>query len=125
MGRIHKVLLWQFIMTAAIASLLYAVRGEAAALAAVFGGVVAIALSLLLKMMVDWLNDQLAESRRVNKGILAVMIVPRMLLVIASFALGISLLRLPAAPMVAAFAVVYLVYWMDWKFSRAEKTEAS
>ena len=117
MGRINKVLIWQFIITLAIGGIIYVWLGAEHAQAAIFGGFSATVLSILLKAMVKILGNQLANNKQVNKGILMLLFIPRLILVIAFFSYGIGILHLDPIPMVATFALVYLVYWMDWKFS--------
>jgi len=121
-GRINKVLIWQFIMTLAIGAILYAWFGVAHAQAALFGGFTAGVLSLLLKIMVEVFNSQLRDNKKVNKSILMLLFIPRMLIVISFFAYGIGILHLQPIPMVACFALVYSVYWLDWKSARQEQT---
>ena len=122
MGRINKVLIWQFIMTLAISSILYAWLGTEPAQAALFGGFTAVMLSILLKVMVESFNNQLANKKNVHKSILMLLFIPRLLIVISFFGYGIGMLHLDPIPMVTTFALVYLVYWMDWKFCRTEET---
>ena len=122
MGRINKVLIWQFIITIAIGGILYASFGSETALAALFGGASAAVMSILLKAMVESMSSQLARAQRVNKGIWMLLFIPRLILVVAFFSYGIGLLRLEPLPMVVTFSVVYLVYWMDWKFCSEEQT---
>ena len=123
MGRINKVLIWQFVITIAIGSIVYAGFGSEPAQAALFGGASASVMSILLKAMVGAMGNQLARDKKVNKGIWIMLFVPRLILVVAFFSYGIGLLKLDPMPMVATFALVYLVYWMDWKFFADEKTE--
>ena len=122
MGRINKVLIWQFAITIAIVGILYAGFGSEFALAALYGGASASVMSILLKAMVESMSDRLAHAQQVNKGIWMLLFIPRLILVVAFFSYGIGLLRLEPLPMVVTFSVVYLVYWMDWKFSSEEQT---
>lgn len=124
MERITKVLVWQFVVTIAISSILYVGFGAAHAQAALFGGATASVLSILLKVMVESINTQLIDKKKVNKTVLALLFIPRLILVAALFACGIGLLHLNPIPMVASFAAAYSVYWMDWKFSREEHSGA-
>ena len=123
MGRIDKILIWQFIITIAISSIVYAGFGSEPAQAALFGGASASVMSILLKAMVESMGHQLARSQKVNKGVWILLFIPRLILVMVFFAYGIGLLKLDPIPMVGTFALVYLVYWMDWKFFADEKTE--
>lgn len=123
MGRINKVLIWQFFITIAVGGILYAGFGSEPAQAALFGGASASVMSILLKVMVETMGHQLASDRKMNKGVWMMLFIPRLVLVAAFFSYGIGVLKLEPLPMVATFALVYSVYWMDWKFSAEEKTE--
>ena len=122
MGRINKVLIWQFAITIAIVGILYAGFSSEFALAALYGGASASVMSILLKAMIESMSDRLARAQQLNKGLWMLLFIPRLILVVAFFSYGIGLLRLEPLPMVVTFSVVYLVYWMDWKFSSEEQT---
>ena len=122
MGRINKVLIWQFAITIAIVGILYLGVGLEPALAALYGGASASVMSLLLKAMVKSMEARLAGDQPVYKGLWMLLFIPRMILVLVFFAYGIGFLKLQPLPMVITFSLVYLVYWMDWKFSSEEQT---
>jgi len=112
-------------ITVAIGGILYVFLGTAPAQAGLFGGAAALLMSLFLKWLVVWLERQMASNRQVNRSLLALFFIPRLILVLAFFSFGIGVLHLAPLPMVATFAVVYMVYWLDWKFSSNEKMEIS
>ena len=88
------------------------------ALAALYGGVIAILLSLLLTAQLRRLDKRLENKEMVTTGLLLVGIAPRMILTLAAFVFGIAALQLPPLPMLAAFVVCYLAYWMSLREAR-------
>ena len=104
-----------------IVGLLYAAFGSDHALAGLYGGASASMMSLLLKAMVKSMGNRLAGDQPVYKGLWMLLFIPRLILVVVFFAYGIGWLRLQPLPMVITFSLVYLVYWMDWKFSSEEQ----
>ena len=88
------------------------------ALAALYGGSVSILLSLLLTVQLRRLDKRLESKQMVTTALLLVGIAPRMILTLAAFVLGIAALQLPPLPMLAAFVVCYLAYWMSLREAR-------
>lgn len=114
MNRINRVLVWQLIATLFIGGVLYVWLGFAEAQAGLFGGFAALLLSFLLALMVRRVEKRFERNKKVNKGLLTLFFAPRLVLTLAFFALGIGTFGLKPLPMVVAFALVYLVYWIDW-----------
>lgn len=114
MNRINKVLVWQLTATLLIGGVFYLWLGLAEAQAGLFGGFAALLLSLLLAVLVRQLDKRLERNKKVHKGLLTLFFAPRLILTLGFFAFGIGVLNLAPLPMVGAFAVVYLVYWIDW-----------
>ncbi len=98
----------------------FLMQGQAAwaALSALYGGLVAVLLSLFLAMQLRRLDKRLENNEMVSTGLLIFGVAPRMLLVLFAFAAGIILWRFEPLPMLAAFTVSYLAYWMSLREAR-------
>ena len=81
-----------------------------AALSSAFGAAVAVAMSVLLAFKIKRLDRRLQQNKAVGVGTVMIGLAPRLLLVLAAFWLGISILGLDPLPMTVAFALVHLGY---------------
>ena len=88
------------------------------AMAALYGGLVSILLSLLLTVQLRRIDKRLESKQMISTALLLAGIAPRMILTLAAFVLGIAALRLPPLPMLAAFIVCYLAYWLSLREAR-------
>lgn len=108
---VKTVFLSQLVITAVVAGGAWQTGGTEFAVAALYGGGCAIAMMMLLGLKIRNL-EQNAERKEINNGVLllAVGFVPRFLLVLAAFAVGIGALGLRPEPLLISYAIVHLAY---------------
>jgi len=116
-----KLVQRQVVAALAVSAGFFFMQGQApawAAWSALYGGLVAVLLSLVLAVQMRRLDKRLENKEMVSTGLLVIGIAPRMLLVLVAFAAGIIVLRLEPLPMLAAFTVCYLAWWLSLREAR-------
>jgi len=111
----------QVVAALAVSAGFFFMQGQApawAAWSALYGGLVAVLLSIVLAVQMRRLDKRLENKEMVSTGLLVIGIAPRMLLVLVAFAAGIIVLRLEPLPMLAAFTVCYLAWWLSLREAR-------
>lgn len=116
-----KVVQRQVAAALAVSAGFFFMQGQApawAAWSALYGGLVAVLLSLFLAVQLRRLDKRLENREMVSTGLLILGVAPRMLLVLAAFAAGIIVWRFQPLPMLAAFTVCYLAWWLSLREAR-------
>lgn len=102
-----RLLLMQVVAAVCVAIPAGAVYGSGAAVAAIYGGLVA----LLMTLMLAWRLDQAARSSRALRW-LVLGAAERMIVVCIAFAIGIGWLGLVPVPVLIGFGVAELAYYL-------------
>ena len=105
---IQRTLLAQAILIIATGSAFLAYKGSASAIAAVYGGGIAMAIAALLGWRLQRASDAAAEAQIQGSMQLYWGALERFLIVGVGFAVGIAVIKLPPLPMIVAFAVAQL-----------------
>lgn len=108
-----KILVGQFLITAAVSLLMLVSHGEQFAISGFYGGLAAMVLSWQLGSSVQRLDQRLRNKETVQSAVLALGFAPRLLLVLALFLLGIMQFGLHPLAMAIAFSATYVVQWVS------------
>jgi ATP synthase protein I len=108
----RKLLSIQVLMTVAVAVPSVWLGGRGMALAAVFGGAIAVMNTLMLGWRVRRAAQATSQDR--SRGTLALYMgaVERFVFTLAAFAFGMGFLHLRPEPLLGAFAAAQLGYWV-------------
>jgi hypothetical protein len=101
----RRVVSLQIITTLITAGAFYFGQGLVEAQSALYGGFISIASTLLLSRGVQQASDAALENRGKSMRILYVGAAQRFFLIIAAFALGLTVLKLNALALLAGFAI--------------------
>lgn len=104
---VTRLLLMQSVAAGCVAILAGLIYGSGAAVAAIYGGLVA----LIMTSMLAWRIDQAARSSRALRW-LVLGAAERMIVVGIAFAIGIGWLRLIPVPVLIGFGVAELAYYL-------------
>ena len=102
-----RLLLMQSVAAVCVAILVSVVYGSGAAVAAIYGGLVA----LIMTLMLAWRIGQASQSDRAMRW-LVLGAAERMIMVCIAFAVGIGVLGLVPVPMLIGFGVSELAYYL-------------
>ena len=119
--KIQATLVRQIIIVGLIAAVYFVWQGDdhaRAAVSAVYGGLTACMMSLLLALEVTWLNRRLRHKQRLYHVFMFLSFAPRLVIVIAAFWLGVSILNVMPAPMIIAFSASYIAFLLDFRGPR-------
>ncbi len=115
--------MFQFVITLVIGIGFAMAQGVPAAFAALFGGGSAMVLTGLLAIKMYRLAQRLQENKMVASPMLALGFVPRLILVLGLFWIGLWLMELAPIPMVVGFALAHLGYLLNFYKLRHQHCE--
>lgn len=104
---VTRLLLMQSVAAVCVAILVSVVYGRGAAAAAIYGGLVA----LIMTLMLAWRISQASRSSHAMRS-LVLGAGERMIVVCVAFAVGIGVLHLVPVPMLIGFGVAELAYYV-------------
>ena len=107
---VRKVLIGQCVLVLIVAASCAVYSGTAAATAALYGGAIAMLNAGLLAWRVHRAGQQATSHPKWGQLNLYIGLLERLAITAAGFVLGLVVLRLPAWPQVAAFALAQLGY---------------
>ena len=116
--KIRATLVRQIIIAFLVAGVYFVWPGDDrvwAAVSAIYGGLVACMMSLLLALEVMWFNAKLQRSRRLYRAFMFFSFAPRLLIVIAAFWLGVGVVQAVPGPMIVAFSASYIAFLLDFR----------
>ena len=115
----RKLLLTQLFLVALVAGGSYLQVGRSAAQAALFGGCIALVNTLLLGWRVRNAGQRAEQSGARGALTLYLGAVERFVFTLLAFIVGMGMMKLPPLPMLVAFAVAQLGYWIAARDSQA------
>lgn len=92
---------------------MFVYQGQESAISVAFGGGSAMLLSSWLGASLKRLDRRLGDKQKAGVGVFAFGFIPRFVLVLALFSLGLGYFALSPLPMLAAFVAAYAVYWVE------------
>lgn len=104
---VKRLLLMQLVASAVVAALAAVFYGGQAGLAAMYGGMIA----LIMTVMLGWRLRQASQSASAAKWLM-LGAMERMIMVCVVFAVGIGLLELLPVPILVGFGVAELAYYV-------------
>ena len=110
---VRRVLLSQAVLTLLAGAAFFVSLGSAAALAALYGGVVALISTWLLGRRVQRTPETPAQAHAGGQLALYAGILPRFIVTLALLGIGIGGLKLFPLPLIAAFAVAQLGFLIN------------
>ena len=119
---VQTVFLTQVIMAALVIAGTWFIWGWTNALAALYGAVCGVIMMVLLGLKISKLDERLEHEHGKNIGfaLIAVGFVPRFLLILAAFAIGIGILELPPLPLLLSYAIIHLAYLLSLRPSTTD-----
>jgi F0F1-type ATP synthase assembly protein I len=111
-GRVRKVIVWQVIGGVAAAAVFFVSKGWGPAQAALCGGLIGTATTLLLSRSVKKAG-RAADDTNAGMRILYLGAVQRFFFVLGAFALGVAVLKLEPLALCAGFALAQVGYLIN------------
>ncbi len=102
---------------------MFVYQGQQSAISAAFGGASAMLLSSWLGASLKRLDRRLGDKQKAGAGVFVFGFIPRFILVLALFSLGLGYLGLSPLPMLAAFIAAYAAYWVELYRMQADNPE--
>lgn len=112
LGEMRKLLITQLFLIALVVAGFYLQQGQEVALSALFGGSIALVNTLLLAWRVRRAGQTAEKDETRGAFTLYLGAIERFVFTLIGFVAGMGTLRLSPLPMLVAFAIAQLGYWI-------------